>query len=615
MITTTTGSLRESIARAVGVLPRENMKALVLLLFGQILSAVLDTIVLSCVALFISVIAAPEIARSSSLYAYVMSLNWPGLHLLETQVGLILLPGLASLALLGMKNALRAVLDWRITLGANNVANTFGSNILDGILHLPYQWHLARDPNDLVLILSWRTYLGTGFIVPGLMLMADVPFILFMLGTIFYVEPLICIPVAGMLGAFSWLLYSQVGKRLDKTNTNLRSSRKRLNRYSNHPIRGIKDVKISGNEQEFAARFDQELQPYALLAARQKILSSTPGYLLEFIGLAMLLGSVIAMLLISASTNIQTTSTIALFAVATWRLVPAFSRSLKALSQIRTSLPYLDQLFNFQDAISRHLKGLEAKGQGSAAPINFSTAIEIENMSFTYDKSRGPALENISFSIAKGETVGIIGSSGAGKSTLVDIIIGLLPPTEGAIKIDGRPLDESLRASWVEAVGYVPQAPFFYEGTIEENIAFGVQSNDIQTATIRESCRLASMHFIEDLPQGTKTIIGERGTRLSGGQSQRVAIARALYRRPEIVLFDEATSSLDPVTEQSIMETVYRLKGKLTMLIIAHRLSTVDRCDRLIWIDKGRIMATGPTDIVLPKYREFMISHPAEDNR
>ncbi len=212
-------------------------------------------------------------------------------------------------------------------------------------------------------------------------------------------------------------------------------------------------------------------------------------------------------------------------------------------------------------------------------------------------------VRDFNFDIQKGKTVGIIGTSGAGKSTLVDLLIGLLKPVTGSILIDGRPLTRDLLPQWLDITGYVPQSPYIYDGTLAENIAFGMEKSEIDRDRVFKCCTMASMDdFIHDLPDSIDSFIGERGVKLLGGQQQRVAIARALYKQPEVMIFDEATSSLDTKSEKAIQKTIYSFKGKQTLIIIAHRLSTVEDCDKLIWLEKGRVKMTGRPEEILKAY-------------
>jgi ABC-type multidrug transport system fused ATPase/permease subunit len=280
------------------------------------------------------------------------------------------------------------------------------------------------------------------------------------------------------------------------------------------------------------------------------------------------------------------------------------NRILGGLTQLRALLPYVYNGFKYMHEIDQQSVD-ETKPKNPDTQLNFQRELKLERVSFKYQNNQSEVLKNISFCVRKGQTVGVIGHSGAGKSTLVDVIIGLLPPTEGNIHIDKTILTSANRHYWTQNIGYVSQTPYIYDGTIAENIAFGINSEKIDRQRVLECCELAAMgDFLKNSPNSIDTRIGERGVKLSGGQRQRVAIARALYNQPDVLIFDEATSSLDTVTEKSIQKTIYSLKGKKTLIIIAHRLSTVEDCDTIVCLEDGFIKYIGEPAEVLSRYEQ-----------
>jgi ABC-type bacteriocin/lantibiotic exporter with double-glycine peptidase domain len=247
--------------------------------------------------------------------------------------------------------------------------------------------------------------------------------------------------------------------------------------------------------------------------------------------------------------------------------------------------------------------------------VEFNSYIQFQNVSFRYKNQDNYALKGINFNLKKGQTLGIIGISGAGKSTLVDIFIGLLNTEQGKILVDGKELDNHKRKLWTQNIGYVPQAPYLIDGTISDNIAFGITKENIDHSLVLHSTQISSMDdFVLDLPQGLSTFIGERGARLSGGQRQRIAMARALYKTPDIIIFDEATSALDTKNESEIKKTINSFKNKKTMIIIAHSLESVDECDWIIWLDKGRIVKQGKAFEVISEYKTFLENMKFNEN-
>jgi ABC-type multidrug transport system fused ATPase/permease subunit len=276
---------------------------------------------------------------------------------------------------------------------------------------------------------------------------------------------------------------------------------------------------------------------------------------------------------------------------------------LRSITTARNALPYISNQIEYFTLIEAD-KSIK-QDTTLQQPLDFSKTIKFNNVGFSYQDNTREVIHDLSFEIEKGQTIGIIGISGAGKSTLVDLLIGLLSPVKGTISIDDQVLTSELLSKWLKITGYVSQSPYIYDGTLAENIAFGMDQADIDREQVRKCCSMASMDdFIHDLPDNIDSSIGERGIKLSGGQQQRVAIARALYSRPDIMIFDEATSSLDTKSEKAIQKTIYSFKGRQTLIIIAHRLTTVEDCDKVIWLEKGRIKMIGKPEKVLKVYNQ-----------
>ena len=293
-------------------------------------------------------------------------------------------------------------------------------------------------------------------------------------------------------------------------------------------------------------------------------------------------------------------ATLALLAAVAWRLLPIMNRVVQGLIMMQQQLPTVEPIL-------QKVREVEALPQSTTeerlCPLR--EEIRFEHVSFRYpntSEGRKDALQDISLRIPKDSMVGLIGPSGAGKSTIVSLLAGLYTPSSGKILVDGQELDDSLRAGWMRGIGYVPQSPFLLNGSLAENIAFSQWGQKIDRQRVEECCRMAAMDFLDELEDGLDTIIGERGIRLSGGQLQRVSIARALYTHPKFLIFDEATSALDGATEQAIQQTIENLRKHMTIVIIAHRLTTVKNCDWLYWIEKGVVYKKGTAEYILDMY-------------
>jgi ATP-binding cassette subfamily C protein len=288
-----------------------------------------------------------------------------------------------------------------------------------------------------------------------------------------------------------------------------------------------------------------------------------------------------------------------IYAYAGLRLIPSANRVLLHIDTLRRSEAPIEQLV-------AHLETFTPEPAPPAAPpLEFRDAVRLERVTYSYAGAPRPVLEDVTLAIRRGASVGIVGPTGAGKSTLVDLILGLIDPSAGRITVDGVDLP-AVRAAWQRRIGYVPQVAFLFDDSIRRNVALGIPDGDIDDARVRQAIAMAQLDgFVATLPDGLGTLVGERGVRLSGGQRQRVAIARALYHGPELLVFDEATAALDNATERDVTAAIEALRGKKTLIIIAHRLTTVRRCDTLIMLREGRVVATGPYDQLLEGSPDF----------
>jgi len=281
-----------------------------------------------------------------------------------------------------------------------------------------------------------------------------------------------------------------------------------------------------------------------------------------------------------------------LFGAAAFRLLPAVNRLVGSLQLITLNRPLVEDLY-------RDL-ALPTKLNESLSRIdNFTETIDLDEISFSYKNAPKPALHGVSLTVRRGEAVGLVGPSGSGKSTLVDVLLGLLAPQSGGVRVDGKDIQDDLRA-WQNQIGYVPQSIFLIDDSLRNNVAFGIPKSKIDEQAVRDAIRSAQLEeFVATLPNGLDTVVGERGVRLSGGQRQRIGIARALYHNPSVLVLDEATSSLDTETEHGVMQAVQALQGDKTVIIVAHRLSTVEYCDRLYRLEDSRIVDEGSFEEVI----------------
>jgi ABC-type multidrug transport system fused ATPase/permease subunit len=434
-----------------------------------------------------------------------------------------------------------------------------------------------------------------------LRLSSDFLLIFIMILGLLLIQPVVSLMVLVSLGGTGFLIYKNIRKIIDRIAGICQKYEQKINKDCTKAIHGIKDVKIYSKEENFIFESKKNLLIFAKHFGFYKFLELSPSIILETIGFMMLTGSICLMMFGMNASQMSVTGTIALLAVAAWKCLPAMERILSGITEIRYSLPFILVILSYLNEVH----AIKNENQNSTPPFQFKKELVAHSLFYKYPESDKNVLENINIRIKTGETIGIIGASGSGKSTLVDLITGLLEPEKGEIFIDGLELTHKNAHEWRKMLGYVSQSPYIYDGTLIENIAFGVKSDQIDLEKIKKCCAMAYMdEFLINLPHGVHTIIGERGIRLSGGQRQRVAIARALYHSPSVMIFDEATSSLDSKTESEIKKTIYSLKGQKTLIIIAHRLTTVEDCDYIFWLEQGTIKSCGTPEKIIPLYKK-----------
>jgi len=342
--------------------------------------------------------------------------------------------------------------------------------------------------------------------------------------------------------------------------------------YLQEGLGGAKEVKLLGRESYFLERYALHNAASARTGELQTTLQSIPRLMLEFLAVFSL-AAVVLVAQASGRTSAELVPVFGLFSVAAFRLIPLANRILVSVQSLRFSLPVLDILTRELDTCGAPVNQAEEK------KLSFQDRLLIQDIFFSYPKATQPTLRGIDVTILKGQTVGVVGESGAGKSTLVNLILGLLAPSSGQFTVDGQAVQAHLRG-WQKNIGYVPQHIYLTDDSLRRNIAFGENDSDINEAALIRAVQAARLNeFVGSLPEGLNSQVGEGGIRLSGGQRQRVGIARALYSAPQVLVLDEATSALDHDTEQGVMEAVSALHGAITILIVAHRLSTVAGCD------------------------------------
>jgi ATP-binding cassette, subfamily B, bacterial PglK len=575
---------RLSIGRKIwGLLTPAQRRAAAALLGLMVVGMVLETLGVGLVVPAVALLTQADPARTyPQLQPVLQALGNPD------QQTLVVGGMLALVAVYLVKALFLAVLAWRQMRFAYGVQADISQRLFAIYLRQPYTFHLQRNSAELIRNVVGEVDLFTvNGILPGMVLLTESLLLLGLCTLLLVIEPLGALIVTSVLGSAAWV-FNRVTRGHVARWGEARQRHDGLRiQHLQQGLGGVKDVKLLGRESEFLELYHLHNAQSTRMGKMQQTLQQLPRLGLELLAVSGLAVVVISMLAQGRVLE-AVLPTLGLFAAAAFRLMPSVNRIFGAAQALRYGLPVIDTL-------RTELELAAPKVTAARGPVTpFRTALELSRVTYAYPGAATPALIDISLAVRRGESVGFIGASGAGKSTLVDILLGLLAPDTGEVRMDGKDIREDLR-NWQDQIGYVPQSIFLTDDSLRRNVAFGLSNEQIDEAAVRRAIRAAQLEeLVAGLPDGMETLVGERGVRLSGGQRQRVGIARALYHDPAVLVLDEATSSLDTATEHDVMLAVRALQGAKTILIVAHRLSTVEQCDRLYRLHEGRLVEGSP---------------------
>jgi len=495
-----------------------------------------------------------------------------------------------------VKTLFMVFLTWSQAKFASFLSADISQRLFTGYLDMNYSFHLQRNSSELLRNIQVEVLMFTGLTYSILHLITEITVLVGVVITMFLIEPIGALGVGLTVSLLGGLFYLASKLKLSQWGEIRQPISSATIKAVLQGLGGIKDVKILGREQYFNEQFRNNNLILASVLTKITTLQMIPRIFLE-------LFAVLGLVLLIVIMQIQEKSiellipTLGVFVAASFRLIPSVNKIMAAVQNIIYSKPVINVLLN-EFALISQAKESQVTGE---IDIKFQSEIRLLNLDFSFDKLGDKILRNISLEIKIGSSVGIVGKSGSGKSTLIDIILGLLEPSKGQILVDNKGIKDHL-VSWQRNIGYVSQSIYLIDDDIRNNIAFGIENEQIDNKSLLDAINYAQLEeFISSLPDGVYTKVGERGVRLSGGQRQRIGIARALYRNPEILVLDEATSSLDNATEAAIMESLNIFKGTKTLIIVAHRLSTVENCDRIYSLKEGAIEFEGTPREILDK--------------
>jgi ATP-binding cassette, subfamily B, bacterial PglK len=569
----------KKIIRISSLLNNKEQKQVLSLLVKIISMAIIDTIGVASIFPFFTVLTEPEIIKTNEYLNYL----YTNLKFTNESNFLIFM-GILLLVILISSMSFKGITVYSQLKVEQLIEFSVCERLLKKYLMQPYSWFLNKNTAEIGNnLLKEVNQVVRGVLAPIISIIAQGLLAILMIIIIIYTDPIIALIALSILSISYGLLYLFLRGYVYNAGITRLDSSQIKHKMINEVFYGIKDVKVNRLEGFYHNLFSNAAEKYALSNAKTLILMQLPRFLIESI----FFGGIIfvSLVYIQDPENLfEILPSLAVIAFAGYKLIPALQLIYANFIAIRSVIPSLNLIYHEMDSLSE-IK----KSKIENRDIEIEKEIKIQNLSYTYPFSKTKVIKKLNMKIPAKQTVGIIGKSGSGKTTIIDLILGLLKPSEGKIYIDNFLIDENNIESWQRNVGYVPQQTFLIDDTISSNIAFGIEKEKIDFSHVEKVAKIANLDsfIMTELEKGYSTIIGERGIRLSGGQRQRIGIARALYSNPNLLILDEATNALDKKTEEVILNALKKLKSKITIIIISHHLSTLRDTDKIFVMDQG----------------------------
>jgi ATP-binding cassette subfamily B protein len=581
-------------------LSRRRQRQFGLLMGLMLINAFAEVVSLGAVLPFLSILVAPDQVLSHPIVAD-MGLAW-GITLADQLVLLFTVVFVAAALIAG---AIRILLLWAITRLAVVSGSDLSIEVYRRTLYQPYHVHVARNSSAVISGITNKVNgVVFGVLLPLLTLVSSTVLLVAIMFALIAIDPMVASVAAVGFGTSYALVTWMSRRRLHRNSQCIAYEQTQVVKALQEGLGGIRDVLLDGTQPVYCDIYRQADHPLRRAEGNNTFIGGSPRYIMEALGMAL-----IAALAYALSRQVGGIATslpvLGALALGAQRLLPALQQIYSAWANIAGGYASLADTLELLD---QPLSGEML--QPAPAPLLFQKDIQFRGVRFRYANDGPWVMDGLSLAIAKGARVGFVGSTGSGKSTTLDLLMGLLMPTEGELLVDGQPISGNRVRAWQRTIAHVPQSIYLADATLAENIAFGVPPASIDLDRVQQAARQAQIaDFIESSPEGYQAYVGERGIRLSGGQRQRICIARALYKQASVLVFDEATSALDNATEQSVMDAIEGLNRDLTILFIAHRLTTLRRCDTIVELEHGRVVAQGTYEHLLessPSFRRMV---------
>lgn len=567
-----------------------------------ILMAFTELLGIASIAPFMALVGDMSLLEKDGIYSKLYNLSG-----VSNPVDFLFFTGFGVLIALTISTVVSMFTTWRLSLYGSSVGVELADRLYTHYMRQNWLFHASHSSAQLTKqVASESGRISNGIIQPLMQMNAKVVLAIFISISIIIYNPIVALAGLLMFSLGYLLMYKFVRKALVLNGTTLSSVATNRFRLMNEGFGGIKDVLLLNRNKDFIDRFAIEGNIFAKAQGLNTTISQVPRFFIELLAFGAMIGLVLILIKTHHGDLGAVLPILAVYALACFKLLPALQQIYASVTTMKGNTAAFESV---KDDLIESQEKFTPKKNLSPSCLSLTEGVRLQNIEFAYPNKFTNAVDNVSISIPVNTTIGIVGSSGSGKSTLIDIILGLLPPQKGRIYVDNTLITDDNKRDWQNLLGFVPQSIFLSEGSIAENIAFGIPADEIDYDHVLRAIDLAHLtELIEDLPDGMHTKVGERGVQLSGGQRQRIGIARALYNEADVLVFDEATSALDGITEKIIMDAIHDFTGKKTIIMIAHRLKTVQKCDTIFLMEKGKVIDQGSYKSLVennPKFREM----------
>jgi ABC-type multidrug transport system fused ATPase/permease subunit len=580
----TSDGLLGSTSRLFGHISRPRRFQFLLLLGLTVLGSIAEVVSLGAVVPFIGILTQPERVFASPSMATVVRL------LGITSPEQLVLPLTIAFALAAvLAGGLRLLLLFVSTVLANATGADLGTAVYRRTLYQPYTVHVTRSSSEIISGLTQKVTSATAVLISLVMFVTSALLFAAIMLTLFAIDPMVATSAAVIFGAAYGSIAWLTRHRLRRNSQCIAREQTTVIRTLQEGLGAIRDVLLDGTQAVYSDAYGRAVRQLQRATGENSFISLSPRFAMETIGMVLVAALAYSVSQRSGSVG-SALPVLAALGLGAQRLLPLLQQLYSHWSVLVGSRAALNDVL---DLLEQPLP--EHAGKAEPAPLAFKDSIRFENVRFRYEPNSPWVLDGFNLDIPKGARIGVVGTTGSGKSSALDLLMCLLCPTEGRILVDGEPIDPQRQRPWQRSIAHVPQTIFLADATVAENIAFGVPSEHIDFERVREAAAQAQLtDLIEGRPEGLRAVVGERGVRLSGGQRQRIGIARALYKQATVFVFDEATSALDAATETAVMRAIEQLNRELTILIVAHRISTLQHCDTIVQLEHGRVISEGP---------------------